>query len=103
MTKLSRPDSRIARIFMARRRLLVSVAAGVLLFAVLPWQLRLVTRLLIAWDLTAAIYVAFAFIMIARSTVETCHRRAALYDDSDWVIIAIVVGSAAASFGAIFS
>jgi uncharacterized membrane protein len=73
------------------------------LFAVVPWHLRLVTRLLISWDLTAAIYVCFAFIMIARSTVETCHRRAALYDESDWVIIAIVVGSAAASLGAIFS
>jgi uncharacterized membrane protein len=97
------PDSRIARIFMARRRLMISVVAGIVLFAVLPGQLRLVTRLLMSWDLTAAIYVCFAFIMIARSTVETCHRRAALYDESDWVIIAIVVGSAAASFGAIFS
>jgi uncharacterized membrane protein len=97
------PDSRIARIFMARRRLMISIVAGILLFVALPGQARLVTRLLMAWDLTAAIYVCFAFIMIARSTVETCHRRAALYDESDWVIIAIVVGSAAASFGAIFS
>jgi uncharacterized membrane protein len=103
MARLTTTNSRIARVFVARRRLLTSIAAGALLFAVLPWHLRLVTRLLISWDLTAAIYVCFAFVMIARSTVDTCHRRAALYDESDWVIIAIVVGSAAAAFGAIFT
>jgi uncharacterized membrane protein len=62
-----------------------------------------VTRVLMAWDLTALIYVAFAFVMVSRSTVETCHRRAALYDESDWVIVALVVASAAASFAAIFA
>ena len=66
-------------------------------------DLRLATRFLLAWDLTAFIYVAFAFLMIARSDVETCHARAALYDESDWVIVALVVGSAAASFAAIFA
>ena len=51
----------------------------------------------------AFIYVAFAFLMIARSTVETCRARAALYDENDWVIVGLVVGSAAASFAAIFA
>jgi uncharacterized membrane protein len=95
--------SRLFRILAARRRLMASVAAGVLLFAALPDQERLVTRLLMGWDLTAAIYLAFAFTMIASSNVETCHRRAAQYDESDWMIMVIVVGSAAASLGAIFS
>jgi uncharacterized membrane protein len=96
-------DTRAGRILLARRRLLASIAAGVLLFAVLPDHLRPVTRILIGWDLTAAIYVVFAFIMIARSTVETCHRRATLYDEADWVIVTLVVLSAAASFVAIFA
>ena len=34
--------------------------------------------------------------------METCRGRAALYDQSDWVIITVVVASAAASFAAIF-
>jgi len=97
------PRSRLGRVFIARRRLLASVIAGVLLFALLPDSLRVVTRLLMAWDLTAALYLTFGFVMIARSTVDTCHRRAALYDESDWVIVMIVVGSAAASFAAIFA
>lgn len=103
MAKKTSMDSRLARIFATRRRLLLSIAAGVLLFAVLPDTLRLVTRLLVSWDLTAAVYVILVLVMIARSTVETCHARAALYDESDWVIIMVVVCGAAASFGAIFS
>jgi uncharacterized membrane protein len=102
MAKHHVPQSRVGRFFVARRRLLVSVLAGVVLLALMPGSLRLVTRLLMAWDLTAALYLCFAFATIARSTVETCQRRAALYDQSDWVIVMIVVGSAAASFGAIF-
>jgi uncharacterized membrane protein len=62
-----------------------------------------VTRGLLAWDLTAAIYVAAALWMVARSTVETCHARAALYDESDWMITTLVVVSSAASFVAIFA
>ncbi len=96
-------DTRAGRVLFARRRLLASIVAGLLLFVVLPDHLRLVTRILMAWDLTALIYVVFAFVMIARSTVETCHNRAALYDESDWVIVMLVVLSAAASFAAIFT
>ena len=96
-------DTRAGRLLLARRRLLASIAAGILLFAVLPDHMRLVTRMLMGWDLTALIYVGFAFVMMARSTVETCHNRAELYDESDWVIVMLVVLSAAASFAAIFT
>ena len=95
--------SRFGRFLIARRRLLVAVVAGLALAMVLPPTTRVATRFLLGWDLTAFIYVVFAFVMIARSTVETCHARAALYDESDWVIVGLVVGSAAASFAAIFA
>src|SRR4029077_4126800 len=98
-----RPESRILRILVARRRLLMSVAAGLILLLVLPASFRTATRYLLAWDLTSAIYVGAAFWMIARSTVETCHARAALYDESDWAIMTLVVVSSAASFVAIFA
>lgn len=96
-------DTRIGRIVFARRRLLGSFVAGIVLFLVLPPHLRVATRLLLGWDLTALLYVVFALVMISRATVETCHHRAALYDESDWVIVALVVTSAAASFAAIFA
>jgi len=99
-----RPESRIVRILIARRRLMVSIAAGLVLLVLLQsTSLRPVTRALLAWDLTAAIYVGAAFWMVARSTVETCHARAELYDESDWMIMTLVVASSAASFVAIFA
>ena len=98
-----KPSTRFTRFLIARRRLLTSIVAGVVLLIVLPTSLRTVTRYLFAWDLTAALYVGAALWMFARSTTETCHARAALYDESDWVIVALVVLSSAASFVAIFA
>jgi uncharacterized membrane protein len=97
------PDSRLARFLMARRRLLLSLVAGIALVVLLPPSMRLATRYVLAWDLTSTIYVVFGFWMIARSNPETCHRRAALYDDGDWAIVLLVVAAAAASFVAIFT
>ena len=81
----------------------MAILAGIVLATILPPTTRMATRFLLAWDLTAFIYVALAFVMMARSTVETCHARAALYDEGDWAIVALVVVSAAASFVAIFA
>src|SRR5229473_846246 len=98
-----RPKSRIVSILVARRRLMLSILAGLVLLLVLPTWYRPATRYLLAWDLTAAIYVGAALWMMSRSTMETCHARAALYDESDWVIMTLVVASSAASFIAIFA
>jgi uncharacterized membrane protein len=95
--------SRVVRLLVARRRLFSSIIAGLLLLALLPGSMWMTKRLLLAWDLTAVIYVVFAFWMFARSTVDTCHRRARLYDEADWVILLLVIVSAAASFAAIFA
>lgn len=103
---MSRPvvvRSRFGRFLAARRRLLVAILAGIALAMVLPSTTRVATRFLLAWDLTAFIYIAGAFLLVAHSTVEVCRARAALYDESDWVIVGLVVGSAAASFVAIFA
>jgi len=93
---------RVTKFLVARGRLMLSTVAGVLLLAVLPPSIRWATRLLLAWDLMAAIYVGFALLMMLRSDVETCRHRASLYDQGDWMILAVVIGSAAASFAAIF-
>ena len=95
--------SRVRKILAVRRRLLLSTLAGLLLLAVLPPSLSWATRLLLAWDLMAAIYVGFALWMMLRSDVETCRARAAFYDQSDWMLMAIIIASSAASFVAIFA
>src|SRR5260370_16725497 len=50
-----------------------------------------------------ALYVSFTPTMMVQSRVKPCHDRAALYDEGDWVILVLVVASAAASFVAIFA
>ncbi|WP_421999215.1 DUF1345 domain-containing protein [Reyranella sp.] len=98
MTTTSYRDWRIVRFAVGRKRLLLSVLAGLVLLLVLPPDLRQTTRLILAWDLTALLYISATLWMIAHSTVEHCHDRAALYDEGDWIILALVVASAAASF-----
>ena len=83
----SRRQSRFGRFFVARRRLLLAILAGLVLVLVLPASHRLATRFLLAWDLTAVDLCRLRLLMISRSTVETCRARAALYDESDWVIV----------------
>jgi uncharacterized membrane protein len=87
---------------LARRRLLSSILAGLVLLAVLPPSLRWATRMLLAWDLTALLYVGLALLMMLRANVETCRERAALYDQGDWLILTVVIAGTAASFAAIF-
>ena len=49
--KMSRP----IRIVYARPRTFASIAVGVIAFFLLPDSLRLVTRLLFAWDISIAV------------------------------------------------
>ena len=92
-------NSRLARVLVARRRLLSSILCGLIVLALLPHHLRPATRYLVAWDVVCGVYVVFAFWMIFRSTQETCRRRAALHDQADWTIMAMVVAAAIASLG----
>ena len=94
---------RITRFVVGRRRLLLSTAVGIAAFCLLPGAMRLATRFIVAWDTTTLLYVGLTLFMMARSTVEMCQQRAALYDEGDWVILLLVVASASASFVAIFT
>lgn len=91
------------RFVRARSRLLVSLAAGLVLLLLLPSDTKLELRCLAAWDLTALIYIVGTLYMISKSTVETCYERAAFHDEGDWIILLVVIVSALASFGTIFA
>jgi len=91
-------ESRLVRFMIGRRRLLLSTLAGAILLALLPEHMRLASRLILAWDLTALLYIVSTLYMIARSTVIDCHDHAALYDEGDWIILVLVIGAVAASF-----
>jgi uncharacterized membrane protein len=92
---------RAVRIVYARPRTFVSVAIGLLAFFLLPSTLRLVTRLLIGWDIFIAFYLALAYAMMLRSGVTHIRRNAVMQDDGRFLILMVTALGAFASIAAI--
>ena len=95
--KMSRP----VRVVYARPRTFISVAIGVAAFFLLPASLRLVTRLLIGWDIFVALYLALVYTMVLRSGLAYIKRNAVLQDDGRFLILLMVAAGAFASIAAI--
>jgi uncharacterized membrane protein len=95
----------IRRILRARARLLAVIAFGLLTLAFLSLttELRLATRLLIAWDVTVALYLTVAFVVIFRSGIVHIRRNAVIQDEGRFVILTVIAGAAFASLGAIIA
>ena len=58
--KMSRP----ARVVYARPRTFVAILVGVVAFFLLPGSLRLVSRLLMGWDIFVTFYLVLAYICL---------------------------------------
>ena len=76
---------------------LFGLAVGLLL----PDEWRIVTRLLVAWDAGAAVYLVFAFTLFTNANVARIRHQAALLDEDRVAFLMLTVGAAAASLGAI--
>lgn len=89
----------------ARPRLFISVGIGlaVIVAAAFVTDWRLVTRILTGWDLAVALYLGFAFHVMARSDVRHIRRHAALQDEGQLAILTCTVAAALASLAAIFA
>jgi uncharacterized membrane protein len=99
-TRLPKPV-RIAR---ARPRLFICIGIGILMFlALLTTDLRLATRLLIAWDVMVALYLALAFQMMWASEVHHMRRRSRMQDEGQIMILVLTAAAALASLAAIFA
>jgi uncharacterized membrane protein len=95
--KMSRP----ARIVYARPRIFISIAIGVVAFFLLTGSLRLVTRLLISWDIFVSLYLVLAYIMMFRCGLAHIRRNAVLQDDGRFLILLVTAIGAFASIAAI--
>ncbi|WP_024516518.1 DUF1345 domain-containing protein [Bradyrhizobium sp. Tv2a-2] len=95
--KMSRP----VRVVYARPRTFIAVAAGIVAFLLLPGAMRLTTRLLVSWDIFAAIYLVLVYVMILRSEHHRIRRDAVLQDDGRFVILMVAALGAFASIAAI--
>lgn len=89
------------RVVYARPRTLISAGLGIIAFFVLPETLRLVTRLLMAWDIFTGFYLTLAYAMMLRSGVSHIRRNAILQDDGRFLILLVTALGAFASIAAI--
>ncbi len=86
----------------ARPRLFICAAIGLLILAAMPPAWHFTTRLLIAWNVGAVIYIAASLVMMARSTAHTIRQTAILTDEGRFVVLILACLAATASFAAIF-
>jgi uncharacterized membrane protein len=95
--KMSKP----VRVVYARPRTFVSFAIGIVAFFLLPDSLRLVTRLLIGWDIFVAFYLVLVYALVFRSGLAHIRRNAILQDDGRFLILLVTALGAFASIAAI--
>jgi uncharacterized membrane protein len=89
------------RVVYGRPRTFASVAVGTVAFFLLPDSSRLVTRLLISWDIFASLYLVLAYIMMFRCGLAHIRRNAVLQDDGRFLILTVTALGAFASIAAI--
>src|SRR5436305_11938331 len=78
---------RVARVVYSRPRTFVSIGAAIVAVLLLPASLRLVSRLLIGWDVFAALYLLLVYAMMLRSGHRHIRRNALLQDDGRFAIL----------------
>src|SRR3979409_2784841 len=96
-----RKMSRRVRVVYARPRTFISMLIGIVAFFLLPGSLRLVTRLLIGWDIFVTFYLVLAYIMMFRCDLAHIRRNAVLQDDGRFLILLVTALGAFASIAAI--
>jgi uncharacterized membrane protein len=89
------------RVVYGRPRTFISLALGILVFFLLPEARRLPTRLVVAWDVFAALYLVLAYIMMMRCDVGHIRRSAVMQDDGRFLLLLLTALGAFASLAAI--
>jgi len=84
-----------------RPRLVAALAAGILLALLLPGNWRWATRLLVAWDAGAVLYLGLLATTMFTETVEQIRARAERQDEGAFAILVIACLATGASLVAI--
>jgi uncharacterized membrane protein len=92
---------RPVRFLRVRIRLLASVAIGLVAVLLLPQDWRWTSRLLIAWDVTAAAYLVLAYSAFWRRDASHIRSFAVAADDGRFAILVLTAAAALASLLAI--
>jgi uncharacterized membrane protein len=84
-------------------KLTAAAAVGIVLYFLLPAELRASTRALIAWNVAVVLYLAIATYVIARFELGHVRKRAEIEDEGAVAILVLTVIAAVASLVAIFA
>ena len=90
-----------ARVIYGRPRTFLAIAIGIISFFFLPVSFRVVTRLLVSWDIFVAAYLLLVYTMVFRSGLAHIRRNAILQDDGRFLILLVAALGAFASIAAI--
>jgi uncharacterized membrane protein len=96
--KWSKP-LRIARV---RWRLFFAAGVGLFAFVLMPDDWRLISRVLIGWDIGVAVYLALGIWTAIITDTKHIRLRSVLFDEGRVLIPLLCVTAALASLGAIF-
>jgi uncharacterized membrane protein len=92
---------RLLRSARLRPRLLIATGVAILLFALLPFDERLTTRILFSWDAGILLYLVLAAVMMLHSSVAKMRDRAEKEDEGAIAVLVLTLGAAVASLAAI--
>ena len=89
------------RVVYGRPRTFIALAIGIVIFFLLPDTRRLATRLVVGWDVFAALYLVLAYIMMMRCDTGHIRRSAVMQDDGRFLLLLLTALGAFASLAAI--
>jgi uncharacterized membrane protein len=93
--------TRVLRSIRVRPRLATATVIGLGVLFLLPLTIAGPTRALAAWDVGVGLYLALAWTMMARGSVEKMRWRAQRQDDGALVVLTLTVIASVASLAAI--
>jgi uncharacterized membrane protein len=93
--------ARVLRSIRVRPRLAIATVVGLSVLLLLPRIVAGPTRALAAWDVGVGLYLALAWTMMSRGSVEKMRWRAQRQDDGALAVLALTVIASVASLAAI--
>jgi uncharacterized membrane protein len=96
-----RRHSRVLSSIRHRPRIYICGVVMLVSYFLLPNDIRVATRALIAWNVGAALFIVLVGWMMARSTEKSIREHAAIEDERQWVLLVVGTVAACASLAAI--
>ena len=90
------------RLISPHQRMLAAAVLGGFVFAILPSDWRISTRLLAGWDAGGLLYIVLAAMVMRNGTPEAMRERAVRYDEPQISFVILMMLAIVVSFVAIF-